>query len=81
MLVGNWVLIAVGLLGIIGSYFMFSHAGFRGWTLRTGRARIWIRLLGEDRAHTVTRFVFAPITCLFGIVLTLAGALRGPIGG
>ncbi len=60
---------------------MFSNVKFRGWILQNGNGRFWVRLLGENRAHTVTRFVFAPIAFLFCIAMILGGAFGGPVGG
>jgi hypothetical protein len=37
------------------------------WGLQRGRARIWVRLLGEERAVWVTQRIFAPLTMLLGL--------------
>ena len=46
------------------------------WGLSFGRARIWVRLLGQERAVKLTRYIFGPLTIalgLFGLFLGFRG--------
>ena len=43
------------------------------WGLSFGRARIWVRLLGQERAVKLTRYFFGPLTIALGIFGILLG--------
>ena len=55
---------------LIGILLMRSER-FARWGLNHGKARIWIRLLGEDRAMKLTRIFLGPLTIVLGILCLL----------
>jgi len=79
MPIPNIVLIILGLAAMVGGYFMTTHEGFIGWVLSYGKGAMWVKLLGEKRARTVTKFVFGPIALLFGLAMAAVAAFGGPI--
>jgi hypothetical protein len=41
--------------------------------LRHGRARIWVRLLGQERAVKLTRYFFGPVVIALGLFAIIVG--------
>ena len=71
-----WPLLA-GILLIVLGYFMSAKESVAAWGLRTGRARIWVTLLGQERAMKLTRYFFGPLVILMGLLcLVVAFASR-----
>ena len=74
----NLVILVVGLAFIVVGGLMIAKEGFARFTLRVGGARIWNALLGEARALKLTRFFFAPLVIVVGLLLVLGSFVAAP---
>jgi hypothetical protein len=63
----DWVGLIMCMSFLVLGFFMMTKRGVAEWGLQRGRARIWVRLLGEERAVWVTQRIFAPLTMLLGL--------------
>ncbi len=72
----NIVMTLVGLAFLVLGYFMTANENVARWGLSVGRGRIWVALLGMERAMKLTRFFFGPLVMVLG-VLTLLIVLAG----
>ena len=65
--------LVLGLIGVVCvglGLLMTVHQGFAEWyVVRSGRGRLWARMLGEERAVKAMRRVFGPLALLVGIAL------------
>lgn len=59
--------IALGALG----YLMATKEAVAAWGLRHGSGKIWVSLLGWDRALWLTRRVFGPLVVVLGLLCLL----------
>ena len=73
------VMLLVGLSFITLGVLLSTKEKVAEWGLSHGRARIWISLLGKERAMKLTRYFFGPVCVLFGLVALLA-TLAGHAG-
>jgi hypothetical protein len=62
----------IGVAFIILGLLLTTKESMAAWGLRNGRARIWISLLGEERAMKLTRYFFGPVVVLLGLFCMLA---------
>lgn len=67
------------MIGAIVAGTLFSGSGllmmrnekFARWTLSYGAGRMWVRLLGEERALRLTKRFFGPLVLSMGIIAFL----------
>ena len=68
-------ILCVGALFSIMGYLFIAKQEFAEWGLRGRRGKIWVNLLGQERALKLTRYFFGPLLGLAGlfcIVIALA---------
>jgi hypothetical protein len=57
----------MGIACLITGFFLTTNERFAAWGLRHGKATIWVKLLGPERALKLTRFFFGPLSMLLGL--------------
>lgn len=62
------VMALVGAALMALGWFMATKEAVAAWGLRHGKGRIWVKLLGWDRALWVTRRIFAPLVIALGLL-------------
>lgn len=70
------VAMAVGIAFLGLGVGMSTSRRLARWGLSHGRARMWVSLLGEERAVKIARLLFAPMV----VVMGLAGIAMGFLG-
>ncbi|RME51981.1 MAG: hypothetical protein D6795_07310 [Deltaproteobacteria bacterium] len=66
----NIVFCLFGLMTIGLGLVATLHQGFAEWyVLRSGKGRLWGRILGEERAVKAMRRVFGPLAVIVGVGL------------
>ena len=74
----NIVMFFVGIAFIVLGYLLITKEKVAEWGLSNGRGRIWVAMLGMERAKKVTKYFFGPLVMLLGIValiVTVIGSL------
>jgi hypothetical protein len=61
------VAICMGIACLIAGFFLTTNEKFAAWGLRHGRATIWVKLLGPERALKLTHYFFGPLCMLLGL--------------
>jgi hypothetical protein len=67
------VAVCMGTAFLITGFFLTINEKFAAWGLRHGNARIWVKLLGPERALKLTRYFFGPLSMLLGILGLMLG--------
>ena len=67
-------MLLVGLSLAVLGFLMTTKESVAEWGLSYGSGRLWVKLLGKERAMTVTKYCFGPLTTLLGIV-AIVGAI------
>ncbi len=62
------VMALVGIAFMALGWFMATKEAVAAWGLRNGKGRIWVKLLGWDRALWVTRRIFGPFVVVLGLL-------------
>lgn len=75
-----WIQLAVSSTFLALGVLLTVNEQVAVWGLSRGRARIWVKLLGMQRAVKVTRYFFGPVVALLGAVV-LVGGLTQRFGG
>ncbi|MFT3930603.1 MAG: hypothetical protein QM709_09955 [Spongiibacteraceae bacterium] len=70
--------LCMGVAFLIGGFFMIKNERFALWSLSTGRSRIWITLLGQERAVKVTRYFFGPLVIVLGLLCFVMAFVPDP---
>jgi hypothetical protein len=70
------VALCMGTTFLIIGWFLTTNIKFALWGLSHGRARMWVRMLGQDRALARTRYFFGPLSMFLGLV----GLILGIVG-
>lgn len=70
------VMLAVGLALVALGALLSTKEKVAHWGLTHGRGRIWVKLLGMERALKLTRYVFGPFLGLLGLAVLAASLLR-----
>lgn len=52
---------------------MISSRKLALWGVTHGKGRIWAKMLGEERAVKLTRYLFGPVMVVAGLVMAVAG--------
>jgi hypothetical protein len=60
------VLLCMGAALFITGCLLTISEKVAAWGLSYGKARIWVKLLGQDRAVKLTRYFFGPLLILMG---------------
>ena len=68
MATDNIVMVFVGIALIALGFLMTTKEKVAEWGLSYGSARIWVKMLGMERAKKLTKYFFGPLVMLFGIV-------------
>ena len=71
----NLVMLLVGMALMANGFFLFTKRSYAEWSLKLGRAQIWVKLLGLERAVKLTRYGFAPLSFLLGFLAAAGAAL------
>jgi hypothetical protein len=58
----------MGAAFLIVGWFLTTNVKFALWGLSYGRGKMWVRMLGQDRALALTRYFFGPLSMLLGLV-------------
>lgn len=66
----------VGIAFCILGFLLARNERVARWGLSHGRARIWIKLLGEERALKLTRWFFGPVVFLLGALVSVGGLVQ-----
>ncbi|WP_233862758.1 hypothetical protein [Paraburkholderia adhaesiva] len=64
----NIVMFLVGISFVVIGYLLSTNEKVAAWGLNHGHARIWISLLGKERAMKLTKYFFGPLSVLLGVV-------------
>lgn len=72
MVTQNIVMLLVGIAFFVLGFLLSTREKVAEWGLSHGRARIWISLLGKERAMKLTKYFFGPVCMLLGVVSLLA---------
>jgi hypothetical protein len=67
----NIVMLLVGIAFLVVGFLLMTKEKVAEWGLSHGRARIWVKMLGMERAKKLTKFFFGPVVMLFGIVAVI----------
>jgi len=67
----NIVLLIMSLAFALLGLLLTTKEKVADWGLTHGHARLWIRLLGKERAMKLTRYFFGPLCMLFGALMLL----------
>ncbi len=71
------VMLAMGIACVVFGFLMLVNKDVAEWGVSTGRAQIWIWLLGKERAVTLSQYFFGPLTIVFGVI-AIVYAFTGP---
>ena len=71
MVTQNIVMLLVGVAFFVLGFLLSTREKVAEWGLSHGRARLWISLLGKERAMKLTKYVFGPVCMLLGVVALL----------
>jgi hypothetical protein len=52
---------------MILGYLLITNEKVAEWGLSHGKAKIWVRLLGMERAKKLTKYFFGPLVVLMGL--------------
>jgi hypothetical protein len=74
MATDNLVMLLVGIAFIVLGFLVTAKEKVAEWGLSHGSARIWVAMLGMERAKKLTKYFFGPLTILFGLV-AIVGAV------
>ena len=69
------VALCMGAVFVLVGCLLTASERVAAWGLSHGRARIWVKLLGPERALLVTRYFFGPLTVVLGLVGLAIGFL------
>jgi hypothetical protein len=69
--------LCMGIAFCVLGFLLMRNERVARWGLNRGRARIWIKLLGEARALKLTRYVFGPFTLVIGLLCVLIAFAHG----
>jgi len=61
------VAFCMGAAFILVGCLLTTNEKVAAWGLSHGRARIWVKLLGQERAMKLTRYFFGPLTIVLGL--------------
>ncbi|ULU25410.1 hypothetical protein [Dyella terrae] len=67
----NIVMLLVGIAFFALGFLLSTKEKVAEWGLSHGRARIWISLLGKERAMKLTKYFFGPLCMLLGVLSLL----------
>lgn len=73
------VMLLVSIAFFVTGFLLSTREKVAEWGLSHGRARIWISLLGKERAMKLTKYFFGPVCMLLGVVAFL-GVLAAVFG-
>lgn len=73
------VMLLVSIAFFVIGFLLSTREKVAEWGLSHGRARIWVSLLGKERAMKLTRYFFGPVCMLLGAV-ALLGTLAALFG-
>lgn len=65
------------VVGLLGALLTFNPR-FARWSLTMGRAQIWNKLLGPERALKLTRLFFGPLMLLLAVISILGSFVALP---
>ena len=67
------VVLLVGIAFFVIGFLLSTKEKVAERGLSNGRARIWISLLGKERAMKLTKYFFGPVCMLLGVLSVLGG--------
>jgi hypothetical protein len=70
------VALCMGAAFLIIGWFLTTNIRFALSGLSYGRGKMWVRMLGQDRALALTRYFFGPLSMFLGLV----GLILGIVG-
>ena len=76
MAIENIVMLFFGIGLIVLGYLLIAKEKVAEWGLSNGSARIWVAMLGMERAKKLTRYFFGPLVILFGLIAAI-GSVTG----
>jgi hypothetical protein len=75
----NIAMLVGGVVGIVLGVLMITKQRVAAWSLSYGRGKMWVRILGQDRAMKAVRFVFGPIVLVFGTIMAIGAVAAGSV--
>ncbi len=64
----RFVALCMGTAFLLVGCLLTTNERIAAWGLRHGNARIWVTLLGPERAMKLTRYFFGPLTVILGLI-------------
>jgi uncharacterized membrane protein len=65
------VMLLVGIAFFVLGFLLSTREKVAAWGLSHGHARIWVSMLGKERAMKLTKYFFGPVCMLFGVLAVL----------
>ncbi len=65
--------LGVGAAFLVIGFLLTTREGVARWGLTHGRGRVWVALLGMERAMKLTRYFFGPLVALLGLIAVAMG--------
>jgi len=65
------VLLLVGSAFFALGFLLSTREKVAEWGLSHGHGRIWVSMLGKERAMKLTKYFFGPVCMLFGVLAVL----------
>jgi hypothetical protein len=62
------VALCMGTAFLLVGCLLTTDERVAAWSLSHGKSRIWVTLLGPERAMKVTRYFFGPLTVILGLI-------------
>ncbi|MFZ0872183.1 MAG: hypothetical protein WAM90_15845 [Rhodanobacter sp.] len=75
----NIAMLVGGVVGIVLGVLMITKQRIAAWSLSYGRGKMWVKILGHDRAMKAVRFVFGPIVLVFGTIMAIGAVAAGSV--
>jgi hypothetical protein len=75
----NIAMLVGGIVGIVLGLLMITQQRIAAWSLSYGRGKMWVKILGQERAMKAVRYVFGPIVFLFGTIMAIGAVAGGSV--
>jgi len=75
----NIAMLVGGMVGIVLGLLMITQQRIAAWPLSYGRGKMWVKILGQERAMKAVRYVFGPIVFLFGAIMAMGAVAGGSV--
>ena len=69
------VFLCMGPILILIGCLLSANEKVAAWGLRHGKAKFWVKFLGEERAMKLTRYFLGPFTVVLGLIAIALGII------